>query len=490
MKRNRVLAVFSASFALAGVLTSLPATANAASYYTYYPTAVQVNGSTVSTPGHITEKDPFGGSNGAVTSFLPIWYIDQALGKFNVKVSWIGTTGILNLTTPSGMTVNYPSAPRPVTINSGTMEIEINGKVVTYVPRISYYDEGSGGIITTFVPVYYLEKAIGYMGVQTGWNGVDWTMQYGSTTPPTQVTGSTPKLDAAIAFAKAVGLPQDTSGVNPYSDVPQSDWGYVHALTENYTWVNPSGDGATVAMNAPLLSADSSSKFGSADNVTASTIDRAFQIFNGLATGHDSYLPGGSVVGLGNATGLNAGLSTTSGNLTESDFATMSANLATIEKGYKSLGNGEYQLVYRPNPKSYWTTSVPASTYAQDWATAISTIDKTVVVSAKPGAYETKTIGLSDRVSPTGNYLVVAGVSSPEQYSVNGGSTWHTANGDIGYDSGDPANGGQATAPSYVLIKDTNGGGITVMYDYNNNAVEFGSSSLWYSNGQLIATYQ
>ncbi|WP_148213743.1 hypothetical protein [Alicyclobacillus acidocaldarius] len=150
--------------------------------YTYYPSIVEVNGQPLSTPSHIAAQDPFGGSNGQVTAFLPIWYIYQALGQIGVKASWDGTKGVLNLTTPSGMTVNDPSAVKAVPITSGTMVIEINGKPVTYAPRIAYLDEGSRGVVTTFVPVYYLQQALSYMGVQTSWNGTEWNMTVSNST--------------------------------------------------------------------------------------------------------------------------------------------------------------------------------------------------------------------------------------------------------------------------------------------------------------------
>ncbi|MCL6446461.1 MAG: copper amine oxidase N-terminal domain-containing protein, partial [Alicyclobacillus sp.] len=121
-------------------------------------------------------------SNGQVTAFLPIWYIYQALGQIGVKASWDGTKGVLNLTTPSGMTVNDPSAVKTVPITSSTMVIEINGKPVTYAPRIAYLDEGSRDVVTTFVPVYYLQQALSYLGVQTSWNGTEWNMTVSSST--------------------------------------------------------------------------------------------------------------------------------------------------------------------------------------------------------------------------------------------------------------------------------------------------------------------
>ncbi|GEO27490.1 hypothetical protein Alches_25920 [Alicyclobacillus hesperidum subsp. aegles] len=481
MTRNRVLTAVSGVLAVAGVLASLPVTANAAAYYTYYPTAVSINGSVLSTPGHIAEKDPFGGAKAAVTSFLPIWYIDEALGKLNVKVSWDGVNGVLNFTTPSGMTVNYPSTPKAVAINSGTMEIQINGKVVTYAPRISYYDSGTVNL-TTFIPVYYLEKALGYMGVTTGWNGTDWTMQYGSTTvtPPTN-TGETVKAAAAVAFAKAMGIQPDASSPDPYSDVSQSDWEWIAPLVNsNYVYVVK---GVSVPMGTSVFTPSSSTTFGS--DVTESDIDRAFQVASGWKTGHDSFLPGGSVENFAGICGVNNGLPS-SGNLTLSDVSIMAANLTRIEKGYIALGNNQYQLVYRPqDPGNYWETSIPAATYAANKAEGIKLINQVVVTYEGGNNFETKAPDLSDS-----NPVFITGVNTPEQYSLDNGQTWHTASGRNGFDSSDPSNGGMSN-PSTVLIKDTTGGGGICVYAKVNGAYQTAAiGGINNQNGSLVPNYQ
>lgn len=472
--------VASLGVAFASISTAHAATTS----YKYYSTVIQENGSTISQPGHIATKDPFGGSNGAVTSFLPIWYIDQAMGKFGVTVNWDGVSGVLNLTTPNGMVVKYPSAPNPVALNNTTMRIEINGQPVTYAPRISYYDEGSGGITTTFVPVYYLEKAIGYMGIQTGWNGTDWTMKYTAPTQTTPTTSSSDvKLDAALAFAKAAGIKPDNSGNDPYSDVPSADWGIVHALTENYSFTY---QGTNFNMNAPMFTADSSTQFGS--DLTAAQIDRAVQIASGMQPGHDAYLPGGSVVGFGNAIGLNKGIST-SGNLSESDVMTMMNSYATIKKGYIALGGDKFQIVWTPTPDpNYWETSIPASTYAQDWANAISVVDKSVTTYSS-GAFTTQVPAYSDAGynSTSGNYIELTGISPQEQYSINGGA-WKTATAAFGYDSLDPSSGGQSATPSSVKIKDSNGGGLSVNYVYNGNDQSFAAAGVLYQNGNFAGS--
>lgn len=488
MKRNSALQAVSMGIATLAMMASVPVTtAHAATtgYYNYHATGVEVNGSVVSTPGHIVAKDPFSGGKIA-TSFLPVWYVDQALGKFGVKVTWSGATGILNLTTPSGMKVNYPSTPRAIAINSGTMKIEINGKVVTYAPRIAYYDEGSNGIITTFVPVYYLEKSLGYMGVQTGWTGTYWTMNYGAvTTPPP--TGTSVKLAAAIAFAKAMNIKPNNTGADPYSDVPQSDWQWIEPLVNNnfvYKLSTEYGGGFQVQMGTSVFQPESSTQFGS--NVTMAQIDRAFQVASGWKTGHDAYLPGGSVTAFGNVVGVNNGLPS-SGNLSMSDVGTLSENLAKIEKGMVSLGNNQYQLVYRPQAAgNYWTAAVPANVFAANEAKGIQMIDQTVITYLGGNNFETK----APDVSESSNFTV-SGIDTPEQYSLDGGKTWHTASGAAGFDSSDPSAGGTNNPPSTVLIKDTQGGGGIMVYaKYNGNWQTAAGGGISVQNGTISPSYQ
>ncbi|MFD1674294.1 hypothetical protein [Alicyclobacillus fodiniaquatilis] len=469
-----------ASFGVAA--TAWSSTAHAA-VFNYYNTNVEVNGTVVSQPGHTEEKDPFGT---AITSFLPIWYVDEALGKFDVTANWNGTTGIMNLTTPKGMTVNYPSAPKTMTITPGVMEIQVNGKTVTYAPRLVTYDSGTVDQ-TTFVPVYYIIKSLGYMGVQASWNGTTWNMVDKDvtvtppTTPPPTSTGSTPKLDAAVAFAKEIGLQPVDSSSDPYSDVPSADAGYVNALTQTYISAKDNNYGSQ-----PVFNADSSSKFGSADKISVSDLANAFAAYCGIVSKEYSYLPGQSTVGLASALGLLSGLPT-SGDLSSSQVSTFMSNLAAVNKGYVSLGNDTYRLVYKPDAfgRNYATGSMPASTYSQDWANAIKVTDATTV-QYTGGEYITTTSDTNDAgyKSTSGNYLDIQGGIPGQQYSLNGGSTWQTANGLYGFDSLYPSDGGTSSnVPSQVKLKSNQAGGVIVAYDYNGTVITFTNTGFAIRNG-------
>jgi hypothetical protein len=456
-----------------GVAAVSLSTAHADAFYSYYPTAVQINGTTVSTPSHITSKDPFGGANAAVTSFIPIWYINQALGKFNVTANWDGN--VLNLTTPSGMTVNYPAAPKSMTITPGVMEIQINGKTVNYAPRISTYDSGTVNL-TTFVPIYYVMKSLQYMGVSVNWDGTDWSMQYGAVTPPP--TGSTPKLDAAVAFAKAIGLSPVNAGYNPYGDVPNTDAGYVNALTQAYKGTEP------------IIKADTANSFGASDTVTATTLANAFAVSTGVGTQHQAYLPSGSTVGLASAVGLMSGVPV-SGDLSSSQVSTFMNNLATVEKGYVALGNNTYRLVYKPNYFGVgFNTSMPASTFASDWGSAIKTVDS-VTVQYTGSEYVTTTAVPSDAGwgTTSGNYLEIQGGIPGQSYSLNNGATWHTASGVYGFDSLDPNDGGSNNSQT-VELKSNQYGNVIVRYDYNGSSLVFAEGGFEIRNGQPAVAYQ
>ncbi|QSO50844.1 hypothetical protein JZ785_18375 [Alicyclobacillus curvatus] len=488
MKRNHVLKAFSAGLIAAGVLASLPATANAATTK-YYPTKIEINGTDVANPGHLVSPDPFSGGS-IQTSYLPIWYVDEALQKLGITPSWGGSNGILSLTVPSTFNITYPAPPTPMAINSLNMKIEVNGQVVTYAPRQTAKDEGTT-IETTYVPVYYLEKTLKAIGITVGWDGTSWTMAYTATPPSTpSIPSGDTKLAAALAFAQAAGIkPNPNAGADKFSDVPASDWPLISSLTSSYTWVNPVGSSDSMSVGSPLFTPDSASSFGANDPVTLTDLATAFEVYSGLQAGHNAYLPGGSLQSFAQITGLTKNVNDT-GNLSQSDISTMMRNFQAIERGYISLGGNKYQLVYRPAAHAhFWKTNIPAQTYANDWGSAIKVIDQTTT-SYENGTFTTQIPGYSDSHTPSGNFIELAGISSPEQVSMDSGKTWTTVSGPLGYDSLNGQFGGQALAPSSVLIKDANGGGVTVGYDYNGQTQGFAVGGMVMDNGQLVASYQ
>ncbi|MFB5191694.1 hypothetical protein [Alicyclobacillus fastidiosus] len=489
MKRNRVLAALSGILAVGAVLASLPSTADAATKY--YLTKIEINGSDIANPGHLVAVDPFGGGK-TETSYLPIWYVDEALQKLGITPSWDGAEGVLSLSVPSTMQVTYPTPPTPMAIDSQIMKIEVNGQVMTYAPRQTAVDQGSNGVVTTYVPIYYLEKTLIAIGITVGWDGTSWTMTYTATAPSTPSTPSgDTKLAAALAFAQAAGIrPNPDAGANPYSDVPESVWPTVSSLVSSYTWVNPVGSSDSMPVGSPLFTPDSAATFGSNDPTTLTDLATAFEVYSGLQAGHNAFLPGGSLQSFAQITGLTKNVSDT-GNLTQNDISTIMTNFQNVEKGYISLGGNKYQLVYRPAARAnFWDTSIPAQTFANDWGNSIKVLDQ-VTTSYAGGTFTTHIPGYSDSHTSSGNFIELAGISSPEQVSTDGGSTWKTVSGPLGYDSLNSDEGGVSTAPiAGVLIKDSNGGGVTVGYNYNGQTHGFAVGGMVMDNGQLVASYQ
>ncbi|AEJ43685.1 hypothetical protein [Alicyclobacillus acidocaldarius] len=199
------------ALAAAAPMAAVAPTAFAAQQtYKYYPTVIVVNDVPQSTPEHIVAPDPFGGGTGQATSFLPIYYVDKALAQLGIQAEWNGGKGVLNLVAPSTVKVSYPSSVESVPITSGTMVIEVNGKPVIYAPRITYQDYGAKDE-TTFVPIYYLEQALGDMGVQTDWqNGSEWdmTLQSVAASANQPVTYETQQQMADAMWELFDGLPK------------------------------------------------------------------------------------------------------------------------------------------------------------------------------------------------------------------------------------------------------------------------------------------
>ena len=108
------------------------------------------------------------------TTYMPIWYLMNALNKLGVQANWDGHT--LSLTDASG------GAPDLSNVNpgNGTMAIDLDGHLVQKVDGTAEPDPASGGTVTTYMPIWYLMQAIDRMHVKTDWSGVDLNLGSGS----------------------------------------------------------------------------------------------------------------------------------------------------------------------------------------------------------------------------------------------------------------------------------------------------------------------
>jgi len=106
------------------------------------------------------------------TEFIPVYYVMQGLQTLGYTVTWNGNTQVLNITTPSGVVPNFRNLNPG---SDGTTKIEVNGTVVQYAPRVVAKDQLTG-VMTTFMPIYYLNEALNVVGVANTYNGKTWTL--------------------------------------------------------------------------------------------------------------------------------------------------------------------------------------------------------------------------------------------------------------------------------------------------------------------------
>lgn len=135
-------------------------TAQGAVTYPVKRDRVSLDGQTLSQPYGLVAEG---------TTYMPIWYLIEALKKMGIQYTWTGHS--LQLTTPSKASVNL-TAIHP---GSGNMNIIIDGTLVQNVSGITYIDPASH-TPTTYMPIWYVMQALNRMGIRSNWNGTNWDL--------------------------------------------------------------------------------------------------------------------------------------------------------------------------------------------------------------------------------------------------------------------------------------------------------------------------
>lgn len=282
------------------------------------------------------------------------------------------------------------------------------------------------------------------------------------------------KLDVVKVFDKALHVSPDNFGSNPYNDVPNSDWGYVHAAVEK-----------------GYFTADTSTHFGSSDGISLKDVDHAYQLYVGIPDRHIAWNAGGSAVGLSNAVGLNAGLPSA---LSPNDMGTLSRNLSHLYHGYYKDQNGVYHVVYQPSDEySLFVPNgkpiLPQTTIASELANDIQLTDDTTLTIQGNTA-----IVHVDGLSAHSKLEIAAGFDGKTEYSING-EPWHQTPNLIGsgYDSHSPSAGGDATrgatadTPRSVVLKGSNQFAFTIYSWIEKQDIGFTQGELSFSNSKITS---
>lgn len=108
------------------------------------------------------------------TTYLPIWYLMQALNKLQIQSTW--KNHIWGLTTSGAADLNHVQA------GSGPVSIEVNGQLVQKINDITAIDPASGKA-TTYMPAWYIMQVLNRLQTHSKWNGTVWQIYTSATAP-------------------------------------------------------------------------------------------------------------------------------------------------------------------------------------------------------------------------------------------------------------------------------------------------------------------
>lgn len=152
----------------------MPVVAHANTSVEYAPTFIEVTGHPSLNPQHVVSNDTW---SGKPTSWVPVYYLQEALKSMGVHTTWNGNT--LDVTsTPSDWHVNVSGAPETGTPPTGEMQYSIHGNQDGFIraPKLVANDPASMAP-TTYVPVYYANLFLKQrLQMNVIWKGNTWSM--------------------------------------------------------------------------------------------------------------------------------------------------------------------------------------------------------------------------------------------------------------------------------------------------------------------------
>lgn len=421
---------------------------------------------------------PYGFAH-AGTTYMPIWYVMQALSQLGIQTTWNGK--VWNMKVPATMSVDL----QHVQLAKGTMQLELNGHEVEAVYGLVAIDPSSHHA-TTYMPIWYVMQALQRIGVQSTWAKMIWTLtgpvqkttsttsadggtenagtsasgttgQTGtsgetSTAPvlpvhPTLPANEVSRVDFLIPLMKALQIAPDPSGTSPYDDIVAADpnWGYVHAAIEDN-----------------ILQPDSTTHSGAYEAITVGMADEMY--WNALGISDAAFEPGETPTLWANVIGLNPQGVAATDNLTPDEMTFMMNQITDEQQGYSEDASGLYHVVYTPENEA-------EATFAGDSqnGNAFYT-SNTAVQNAIMEAYQffdamtvqnqdgTLLVTMPNLVGTA--YFAYLGGAGDFSYSVDGGTSWIPASSLDTRHLALQSNGGNADAT--ILLKIPSGTSVDI----------------------------
>ncbi|WP_258111254.1 hypothetical protein [Alicyclobacillus sp. SP_1] len=301
--------------------------AMAATTYSKADTVIQRNGTTLLHAVHLIAVDPWSHES---TSWLPVYYLNEAMHQAGFTAAWHGTTETWSLTVPSTYSTppDVANPPSVQATNSAKMAIALNGTVVAYAPRLVAPDPYSG-VETTYVPIYYVMQVMKRVGITPTWNGTDWdfdTHVLGST-HPTPTAPSSPESQTAMASAMWAMFDAKT-------------WDVVTHPTMAQAGVTPTSGAVTAGEAATWLADWASHAMGYSSSQYGVTHNPSFQPWSLRYEASQNPFTWAQINGLYAGTTLGS----SNNELSALQAQTVLSNLQYWLNGYKTLSNGVVQM--------------------------------------------------------------------------------------------------------------------------------------------------
>lgn len=157
-----------------------------------FKSEITLDGKVLSQPYSTVHNDGYGN-----TTYMPMYYIDNALKKAGYTVSWNGSTWSL---TSKASNLDFSN----LAVGSGNTTITVNGKIVKKINSIAMRDPAGGkhAAVTTYIPIYYVQPLLEALGIKNTWNGKVWA----GISPVTLAAGATygPKIGTTQLYKDLV----------------------------------------------------------------------------------------------------------------------------------------------------------------------------------------------------------------------------------------------------------------------------------------------
>jgi len=290
-----------------------------------YSTTVIINGKVYSHPAGMVE-------NG--TTYMPLWYVMQALKTLGFSNTWNGAGAKKVWTIASAKAPSFT-----LSSTSGDTSIVIGGKTFDAQVQSSVAIDPASGKPTTYVPIWYIEQALQAVGVTNTWNGNTKVWNLTSQTSTTTSGGSN------TSSSSGSGSPSTTGSGSAPSSGAETQSGFVDEIFRVFATVGtmngPNGGGYTPASvgiqaTSDPVTAAQAAQFVYDWAVPARDIGNskygADPAYSGFANAYDWATTEGTLFAGTSVTGPNSVIST-------SDMPTILANLKEWLEGGVLKGN-------------------------------------------------------------------------------------------------------------------------------------------------------